>query len=146
MIEMKNDENKILGIGLIKNRPFDRYMTTLYGEGNYTRYVYRGDLHIDRDFIKTHKPKLVEVLDVILFKGKTHLKRGYGFSALTDKLLKDERCVGLDIRAEVAELFALFVMMNSRRENDYQAQPVPVPILEAPPIPPATFTGPGIGI
>ncbi len=153
MIEMKNDENKILGIGLIKNRPFDRYMTTLYGEGNYTRYVYRGDIHIEREFINTHKPKLLELLDLILFKGKTHLKRGYGFSALTDKLLKDERCNGIDIRAEFADLFALIAMMNTRRvdnENDnlnvYPRQPVPVPILEAPPIPPATFTGPGIGI
>ena len=153
MIEMNNEKkiNQILGIGLIKNRPFDRYMTSLYNEKNYTRYVYRGELHIDRDFMITHKPKLVEVLEVILFKGKTHLKRGYAFSALTDKFLKDERCNGVDIRAEVADLFALFVMMNSRRENDYPlgvypVQPVPVPILEAPPIPPATFTGPGIGI
>lgn len=147
MIEMKNDENRILGIGLIKNRPYDRYMTTLYGEGNYTRYVYRGDIHIDRDFINTHKPKLVEVLEFILFKGKTHLKRGYGFSELTDKLMKDERCVGVDIRADIADLFSLFAMISCRRvENDYQAQPIPVPILVAPPIPPATFTGPGIGI
>jgi hypothetical protein len=146
MIEMKNDENRILGIGLIKNRPFDRYMTTLYGEGNYTRYVYRGDIHIDRDFINTHKPKLVEILEVILFKGKTHLKRGYGFSSLTDKLMKDERCGGIDIRAEVADLFGLFDMLNSRIIDNYQEQPVPVPILVAPPIPPATFTGPGIGI
>lgn len=95
----------------------------------------------------THKPKLVEVLDVILFKGKTHLKRGYGFSALTDKLMKDERCGGIDIRAEVADLFGLFTMISCRRvENNYPTQPVPVPILVAPPIPPATFTGPGIGI
>lgn len=153
MIEMKNDENQILGIGLIKNRPFDRYMTTLYGEGNYTRYVYRGDLHIDRNFINTHKPKLVEVLETILFKGKTHLKRGYGFSSLTDKLLKDERCNGIDIRTEVSDLFALFGRMNSRRDDNdndelsvYPRQPVPVPILVAPPIPPPRFTGPGMGI
>ena len=151
MIEMNNEKkiNQILGIGLIKNRPFDRYMTSLYNEKNYTRYVYRGELHIDRDFMITHKPKLVEVLEVILFKGKTHLKRGYAFSALTDKFLKDERCIGLDIRAEIADLFSLFAMLNSRRdanENNYPTQLVPVPILVAPPIPPATFTGPGIGI
>ena len=61
--------------------------------------------------------------------------------------MKDERCVGVDIRADIADLFTLFAMLNSRRvENDYQAQPIPVPILVAPPIPPATFTGPGIGI
>ena len=148
---MNNEKkiNQILGIGLIKNRPFDRYMTSLYNEKNYTRYVYRGELHIDRDFMITHKPKLVEVLEVILFKGKTHLKRGYAFSALTDKFLKDERCIGLDIRAEIADLFSLFAMLNSRRdanENNYPTQLVPVPILVAPPIPPATFTGPGIGI
>jgi hypothetical protein len=146
MIEMKNDENRIIGIGLIKNRPYDRYMTALYGEGNYTRYVYRGDIHIDRDFINTHKPKLLEVLESILFKGKTHLKRGYGFSALTDKLMKDERCVGVDIRGEIADLFTLFAMLKSRSEDSYPTQLVPVPILVAPPIPPATFTGPGTGI
>lgn len=157
MIEMNNDLNQIIGIGLIKNRPFDRYMTSLYGNGNYTRYVYKSDCHIERDFISTHNPKLVEVLDLILFKGKTHLKRGYGFVTLTDKLMRNERCSGIEIQSEIAALFALSALLVERKSQDnqdesnscivYQTQPVPVPTRVAPPIPPTPeFIGAGIGI
>ena len=44
MIEMKNDENKILGIGLIKNRPFDRYMTTFVVQTKLVFISYRMDI------------------------------------------------------------------------------------------------------
>lgn len=48
---------------------------------------------------------MVEILDNILFKGKTHLKRGSGITTITDKLLKNERCEKLDIKSIIKEIF-----------------------------------------
>ena len=116
VIEMNNDLNQILGIGLIKNRPFDRYMTSLYNQGNYTRFVYKSNIHVGRDFILDRNRKLVEILDFILFKGKTHLKRGYGFLSLSDKLLRNEKCSDINLNEELCRLFADF--HDREKESD----------------------------
>jgi len=49
--------------------------------------------------------KLIEVLDYILFKEKTHLKRGIGFTTIPEKLLNHEKCKDFNIKNEVKNLF-----------------------------------------
>jgi hypothetical protein len=82
IIEMNNDKNEIEGIGLIRNKiRFDkRYI--VHEEGNYNRYIYTGDYRIDTITLSQHNPHLVETLNKILFKGKSHSKRGRGLLKL----------------------------------------------------------------
>lgn len=83
--EMNNSINKIEGIGLIKNRVCpEKYK--IYSNYDYNRYVYRGQYWISRETLKAIDPDIVLILEVVLFYGKTHLKRGSGISILTEKL------------------------------------------------------------
>ncbi len=83
--EMNNSTNKIEGIGLIKNivSP-EKYK--IYSNSDYNRYVYRGQYWLSREELKAIDPDIVSDLEVVLFYGKTHLKRGSGISILTEKL------------------------------------------------------------
>lgn len=107
VIEMKNLKNggQIEGIGLIKNRFIpteERFNFCIYKDGNYERYIYKGTYRIDRNILQNYNLKLVEILDYILFKGKTHLKRGNGFMRVPDKLLKD---LDIDVLGEIKQIF-----------------------------------------
>ena len=44
------------------------------------------------------------MLDMILFKGKSHQKRLQGISLLRDKLLTDERLEGMNIEMELKDV------------------------------------------
>jgi hypothetical protein len=102
---MNNELNQIEGIGLIKNTiQYDKYFK-VYQDCNLNRYVFKGKYRINREELIRYNSKLVEILDNILFKGKTHLKRGSGITTITDKLLKNERCEGLDIKSIIKEIF-----------------------------------------
>jgi hypothetical protein len=48
---------------------------------------------------------LVEILDFILFKGKTHLKRGAGFTRIPDKLLMNKLCHNRNFTKEITHAF-----------------------------------------
>ncbi len=105
VVEMNNSTNQITGVGLIRNRPiYDRYYK-IYSNGNYNRYVYKSEYHLDRDTLQQYNPTLVNALDYVLFKEKTHLKRGTGFVTIPVKLLKHEKCEDLDIKNEIRSAF-----------------------------------------
>jgi hypothetical protein len=98
VVEMNNSINKIEGIGLIRNKPSDKYYH-MYSEENYNRYLYLGKYYVSRQQIVEYNPQIVEIFDTILFKGKTHLKRGSGFTRISDKLLRfTEMCVIQEIK------------------------------------------------
>jgi hypothetical protein len=93
IIEMNNSLNRIEGIGLIKNNAhICDNKCSIYDIGNYNRYVYKGSIRVDRDTLIIYNRSLVEVLDYILFKGKSHLKRGTGFMKITEKFFQKEEC------------------------------------------------------
>lgn len=76
---------KIMGISLLKNNPqYKKYR--IYKEDHYNRYTYVGKVRIDRKDIQD-KEKLKE-LENILFLGKSHLKRGHGFTSIPQTKLK----------------------------------------------------------
>jgi hypothetical protein len=85
----------------------DKYYK-VYNAGDYNRYIFKGTYRIDRSEIISINSKLVELLDYILFKEKTHLKRGIGFTTIPDKLLNHEKCNGFDIKNEIKILFVRF--------------------------------------
>lgn len=86
ILEMNNDINKIKGVGLIKNRilinkthdkKHNKYYK-IYNEQNYNRYIYKSKYRIDRKEMTLEEKKVLRILDKLVFKGKTHLKRGQG--------------------------------------------------------------------
>ena len=60
VIEMNNDENKIMGIGKIKNN-ISTKRHKIYTDNNYNRYTYQGK-RIDREDIKDLRNKLELIL------------------------------------------------------------------------------------
>ena len=48
VLEMNNDLNKILGVGMVRNKPVSN-RHSVYDNGNYNRYVYIGNNRISRD-------------------------------------------------------------------------------------------------
>lgn len=111
VIEMNNTQNKVQGIGLIRNKVNFEKNYRVYEAGNYNRYIYKSKYRLDRDVLTSYHPELVSALDYILFKEKTHLKRGCGFTRVPDKLWKHEkcRCVSVaeenDMRKEIETMF-----------------------------------------
>ena len=119
VIEMNNSENKIAGIGLIKNNiAKDRYYK-VHEDANYNRYIYIGKYYLTRETILEFNPTLVEILDLILFKGKTHSKRGVGLSLLPEKVLKLDICKDFDIKKDIKDLF-VFHFREREKKNDQE--------------------------
>jgi hypothetical protein len=103
VIEMNNSKNRVEGISLVRNfTHFDRYYK-IYDSGTYNRFVYKSDYRIDRESLNF---QIIEILDNILFKGKTHLKRGIGFTSIPQKLLKNEiLCNNINIEKAIISDF-----------------------------------------
>lgn len=105
VVEMNNSMNKIEGIGLVKNNiRLDKYYK-IYHAGNYNRYVFKGKHHLNRSELEEINKDLVDTLDYILFKEKTHLKRGMGFTTIPEKLLNNEKRLVKDIKGEIKNIF-----------------------------------------
>ena len=80
ILEMNNDENKIEGIGLVKPRVcYDTYYK-IYSDGNYNRYTYKSKYRIDRSELSKEDTKNLWILEQLVFKGYSHLKRGQGIT------------------------------------------------------------------
>ena len=95
VIEMNNDENKIMGIGKIKNLVVTDNKYRIYEERNYNRYTYKGKKRITREDIPND---LLEKLEKRVFTTKKHLKRGQGIQQVTHDMMKE-------YLKDVAELF-----------------------------------------
>ena len=116
IIEMNNETNNIEGISLVRNRPYlDKYYN-IYKDGNYNRFVYKSNYHIDREKLIRYNEELVKLLEYILFKEKSHLKRGCGFTTITSKLLaskKNENCKKLDLNNIIKYIIQYFKLEYS---------------------------------
>ena len=103
VLEMNNDTNRIIGIGLINNRTFPK--TWIYEHGNYNRNTYIGKRRIDRDEMTESEEKIMELLDSYCFKGNGHLKRGQGITSFPVKYLFESYEKGIDILQEIKNMF-----------------------------------------
>lgn len=116
VIEMNNETNKIEGIGIIRNRLSDNKYK-LYSNTDYNRYVYVGEYWMSRQqILNSDDPELVEIFDLILFKGKSHMKRQAGISVITKKLLTNWFYELPDLEQRVKNIF----VKEFRKNNDYQ--------------------------
>ena len=84
------DDNQISGIGMIVNEevPPDFYCD-VYENKLFNQFTYMGENRIDRTELLQTSPLLIELLETILFKGKTHQKRNAYLSLLKDDFLKE---------------------------------------------------------
>jgi hypothetical protein len=105
VIEMNNSTNMIEGIGLIKNKPETEKYYKVHLDGNTNRYIYIGNYFIDRKTIEDYNPQLIQILEQILFKGKTHSKRGAGLTIIPEKVLKLDVCKDINIKKDIKNVF-----------------------------------------
>ena len=84
--EMNNKQNKIEGIGLIRNLISCDKHYRIHKNNEYNRFIYKGKYRLSRQQLIDINPEIVEILDNILFKGKSNLKRFLGITILTKKL------------------------------------------------------------
>lgn len=118
VIEMNNSKNQIEGIGLIKNRSCADKYYKIYGDGNYNRYIYKSEYRLGREYIMRENSLIVQILDQILFKGYSHLKRGSGFTTIPEKLLKTPICNGLNIKEEIRKIFINYFSDKIEKNDD----------------------------
>jgi len=96
VLEMHNDINKIIGVGLVRNSP--SRCNKIYSCGNYNRYTYEGKLRIDLSsgimdvdaavsFKFTEEERIViRMLEMLLFYGQKHCKRAKGICELPGRV------------------------------------------------------------
>ena len=92
VLEMNNDLNLIMGIGLITNSLKFGKKYKQYDENCYNRYPYNSKYRIDRQdiinytiSIKDNEISLLRCLEILCFTGNGHSKRGHGITLLPDK-------------------------------------------------------------
>lgn len=105
VVEMNNEINKIMGIGLIRNMICDAQ--DIYEDPNYNRFTYLGKYRITREQMEEQDPKIVEVFDLILFKGYTHIKRHSGITIIPPALLTCDRVENIDLIEKVKSMFKI---------------------------------------
>lgn len=103
ILEMNNETNRIIGIGLIRNKTTPKIW--IYEHGNYNRNTYVGKRRIDRSEMTDTEEKVMEILDSYCFKGNGHLKRGQGITSFPVKYLFESYEKKLDILQDIKNMF-----------------------------------------
>ena len=79
--------------------------TKIYDNPDYNRYVYRGDYWLDRETILVEDKDIVRICDLVLFKGKSHMKRISGISVITEKLFTNWKFELKDLKDKIRDVF-----------------------------------------
>jgi len=117
VIEMNNSQNKIMGIGLVRNLHVTNKTYKIYDNGNFNRYIFVGKYRIDRTDLSS---ELLQILDHILFKERTHLKRGAGMTTIPEKLFQHDKCCECNIKQEIIDTFLKkFDMKNVEEYKEF---------------------------
>jgi len=117
VIEMNNDDNRIEGIGLIRNTMVYDKKHDIYNNSDYNRYLYKGDYWISRDIILEKDAEIVEICDTVLFKGKSHLKRVSGISVLTTQLFTNWDYKLSTLKEKIRKVFVKLFISNSNSNS-----------------------------
>ena len=89
VLEMNNDTNKIMGIGMIRNHHHNYKYSVYDTNKSYHRFTYVGHYHIRRQDMSVEENVLLQYLDRKCFYGNHHLKRGRGLTQLPCSLQYD---------------------------------------------------------
>ena len=82
ILEMNNDENRIMGVGLVKNIPYPN-KHIIYEEGNWNRHNFVGKHRIDRNELKEDEEVFAKVMESI--SRKTVLKEIWKIKIVNEK-------------------------------------------------------------
>lgn len=89
VLEMNNSNNKIEGIGIIKNQLiYKKYK--IYSDNNYNRFIYKSNLYISRNNFTNFEDNIIKNLEKILFKSHYHCKRGQGIQTIS-KIIRENK-------------------------------------------------------
>ena len=87
VFEMNNEENRIEGVGMVKNISYpNKY--GVYEDCNYNRFSYLGKVRIDRCDMEEEEESIMKAMDIICFKGKYHQKRSHGITVFPLDLIE----------------------------------------------------------
>lgn len=115
--EMNNETNKIEGLGLIKNLLVTDRRHKIYQINDYNRYIYSGKHWLNRDQLYQLDPDIIEILDNVLFKGKSHLKRMSGITVLTEKLFTNWEYELSDLKVKVKNAFIKYFKYGTQLDK-----------------------------
>jgi len=102
VLEMNNQTNLIEGIGLIQNMLEPKENVPIYTNRNYCCFAYYSPYRVDRAELSERAGHVLSILDILVFKGPCHLKRGQGITVVPETILLRGR---LDFVAELAHVF-----------------------------------------
>ena len=106
VLEMNNDTDEILGIGLVKNHPvIGKY--AVHSVPNYNRFVYIGKWRIDRKDMTHDELEILRVFEAVCFRGINHSKRGQGITALPIKVQYKSYILGFSLLDYICNMFKL---------------------------------------
>ena len=115
VLEMNNDNNKIMGIGMVRNRPIVSKLS-VYANGNYNRYVFVGKTRINRIDMSEDEERIMKVFDILCFSGNKHMKRGQGIKSFPSDMLY-KMSARLDIVSFVGEMFKKRITKNKNTKK-----------------------------
>lgn len=106
VLEMNNEQNRIMGIGLIKNQipSYNKYK--VYEMDKYNTYTYMGGYHIYREEVSEEEEQTMKILEQLCFRGRRHQKRLLGIRLFPCDILYDYREQHEnDLIVEVTQMF-----------------------------------------
>jgi len=106
VLEMNNDRNRIMGIGVMRNTLWNSKKLRIYQDHHYNRYCYSGKHRLDRSELLGEtitvdgvRIALLRLLEVVCFMGSTHSKRNRGISLLPKSVIKNGYvCISSSLR------------------------------------------------
>jgi flagellar biosynthesis GTPase FlhF len=117
--EMNNSENKIEGIGLIKNILVYNRKHKIHENNECNRYIYQGKYWLSRTQILEVDFEILTIFDDILFKGKSHLKNRIGIRIITDNLFVNWNSYDLTtLKNKVKNVFNHY-FQKQKKEEEY---------------------------
>jgi hypothetical protein len=105
MLEMNNDANRIVGIGLIYNDKTPQFQTReIYEKVRYNFFSYIGNCRIDRAEMSEEEEKTMRIMDFLCFSGSRHQKRLRGLTLFPDYLLAAAATM-IDLEKNIKNMF-----------------------------------------
>ena len=108
VLEMNNDANKIMGIGMVRNHVITKKYR-VYSNENYNRHAYIGRRRIDRAQMSEEEERIMKVFDILCFTGSRHMKRLRGLKIFPVDMLYN--C------SKIMDLVKFIVQMFKQREE-----------------------------